>query len=186
MSSEVGDPPLFWATCSSASPHLLWKQKQNPFSLVSNLNLPSFSLKPFFIVLLQQTLIRVHPLLSYNPCKRYWKATIRSPWSFLFSRLNCPNSHRGGIPSLGWFLCPSSKHSPTGPCLSCPEDSISGESTPGKVSSVQSRGVGSMSLSCYFTIWLFPQRIPLSSELIGHWRIHLVTMCLLSIFLPLS
>jgi len=39
-------------------------------------------------------------------------------------------SHRRGIPSLGSFLWPSSGCAPTGPCLSCTEESTSGRSTP--------------------------------------------------------
>jgi len=57
------------------------------------------------------------------------KATLRSSWSLLFSRLHSLSSQpslEGGIPSLGPFLWPSSGHAPTGLCLSCTEDSTSG------------------------------------------------------------
>ena len=49
-------------------------------------------------------------------------------------------SHRRGIPSLGSFLWPSSGCAPTGPCLSCTEDSTPGYITPGEVSPAQGRG----------------------------------------------
>jgi len=62
------------------------------FFLVSNLNLPSFSLKPLSFVLLQEALLKSlsHPFLQAY--FTYWKAAVRSPCSLLFSRLNSPNS----------------------------------------------------------------------------------------------
>ena len=59
------------------------------FFLIASLNLPSLSLKPLLLVLLQQALC---PHLSYRPLFRYWKAAVRSAHSLLFSRLNHPNS----------------------------------------------------------------------------------------------
>lgn len=43
------------------------------------------------------------------------------------------------VPSLGLFLWTPSGRAPAGPCLSCPEDSTSGHSTPSEASPVQSR-----------------------------------------------
>jgi len=53
------------------------------FFLVSNLNLPSFSLQPFPLVLSVHTLVKSpSPSFLYAPF-RYWKAAIRSPRSLL-------------------------------------------------------------------------------------------------------
>ena len=58
------------------------------FLLISNLNLPCPSWKPFPLVLSLSTLINsCSPSCLYVPFK-YWKATMRSPWSLLFSKLN--------------------------------------------------------------------------------------------------
>jgi len=62
------------------------------FFLVSNLNLPSFSLKPLPLVLSLHALVKSpSPAFLQAPFK-YWKAAIRSPQSPLFSRLNSPSS----------------------------------------------------------------------------------------------
>ena len=61
------------------------------FLLVSNLNLPCPSLKPFPLVLSPSTLVNSHsPSCLYVPFK-YWKAAMRSR-SLLFSKLNKPSS----------------------------------------------------------------------------------------------
>ena len=49
MPTETGYPPPLWATCSSTSPFIV---KKTNF-LISDLNLSSFSLKPFPLVLCQ-------------------------------------------------------------------------------------------------------------------------------------
>ena len=62
------------------------------FLLISNLNLPCLSLKPFPLVLSLSTLVNSHsPSCLYAPFK-YWKATMRPRWSLLFSKLNKPSS----------------------------------------------------------------------------------------------
>ena len=78
------------------------------FFLISNLNLPSISLKPFPLVLSPQTLLmNLSPSFLY-PIFSYWKAAIRAPWSLLFSRLNSPSSFilSGGLLyPLDHFYC---------------------------------------------------------------------------------
>jgi len=61
------------------------------FFLISNLNLPSFSLEPFPPCPISTH--RCEKSLSILPVGpfRYWKAALRSPWSLLFCRLNSPN-----------------------------------------------------------------------------------------------
>jgi len=60
--------------------------------LISNLNLPCLSLRPFPLVLSLSTLVNSQsPSCLYVPFK-YWKATKRSPHSLLFSKLNEPSS----------------------------------------------------------------------------------------------
>ena len=79
--------------------HILFRQpvpvRHHPlvnFLLTSKLNLPCLSLKPFPLVLSLSTLINSHsPSCLYVPFK-YWKATMRSPWSLLLSKLNKPSS----------------------------------------------------------------------------------------------
>ncbi|KAK4828311.1 hypothetical protein QYF61_025323 [Mycteria americana] len=78
----MGHTQLLWATCSSVSPPSLVKN----FFLISNLNLPSFSLKPLSLILSLHFLIK-----SPSPAFLYWKASRRSPWSLLSSGLNNPN-----------------------------------------------------------------------------------------------
>ena len=62
------------------------------FFLMSNINLPYFSLKPLLLLLSLQALVKspYHAFL-WAPF-RYWKAAIRPPRSLLCSRLNNPNS----------------------------------------------------------------------------------------------
>ena len=63
------------------------------FLLISNLNFLCPSLKPFPLVLLLSFGVNSHSSSSslYSPFK-YWKATVRSAWSLLFSKLNKPHS----------------------------------------------------------------------------------------------
>ena len=59
------------------------------FPLASNLNLPSFSLKPFPLLLSLSTFVK---LISPMFIIYLWKAAMRSPCSLLCSRLNKPSS----------------------------------------------------------------------------------------------
>ena len=61
------------------------------FFLLSNLNFPSFSLKPLLLVLSLHTLVKTLSSFFVGPF-RYWKAAMRSAQSLLFSRMNSPNS----------------------------------------------------------------------------------------------
>ena len=61
------------------------------FFLISNLNVPCLSLKPFLLVLSLSTLINSHSAPCLFAPFKYWKATMRSPRSLLFSKLNKPN-----------------------------------------------------------------------------------------------
>ena len=103
----------------------------------SKSTLPQF--KAITHVLLLQTLLKVFPHLSYKPALKYWKASMKSLWSLLFSRLNNPNSlslssqQRGSSPRI--IFVASSGPSPTCPCLSCAEGSRAGCRTPGGISS---------------------------------------------------
>jgi len=57
MPPGMGHPQPPWATCSSVSPPSVWKN----FLLISNLNLPRLSLKPFPLVLSLSTLANSCP-----------------------------------------------------------------------------------------------------------------------------
>ena len=71
-------------------PHTLMVKN---FFLISNLNLPSCSLKPFLLVLSQQTLLKsLSPSFLQLPLQILSQATLRSPWIFFFSRMNSPSS----------------------------------------------------------------------------------------------
>jgi len=56
------------------------------FLLISNLNLPCLSLKPFPLVLSLFTLANSHSASCLYAPFKYWKATMRSPRSLLFSK----------------------------------------------------------------------------------------------------
>ena len=59
------------------------------FFLISNLNLPCLSLKPFPLALSPSTLVNSHtPSCLYAPFK-YWKATMRSPQNLLGGNAVC-------------------------------------------------------------------------------------------------
>ena len=101
--------------------HTLTVKKLLPLPCI---NLLSSNLKPFLLVLSQQTLPK--SLLSYSP-----PLVIERLLSGLHEAFSSPGRaapapparpHRGGVQSLGSFLQPSTEHSPTGPCLSCAED----------------------------------------------------------------
>lgn len=126
---------------------------------LSNLNLSFFSIKLLLLlllVLLLQVLVK-RPSLSFlclPPPLRYWKASIRSPKSFLFFKLNNSNSLRLSsyvrVPSLLSLLWPSSGLAPIGPHLCYLGDPGAECSTPHHVSLEQSRGTKSpSSLCCY-------------------------------------
>jgi len=57
------------------------------FPLTSYLNLFSFSLKPFPLVLSLSDHVKSWSLFFLKAPFKYWKATVRSPLCFLFSRL---------------------------------------------------------------------------------------------------
>ena len=61
-------------------------------SVTFDLNPPSYSLKPTPLVLLLHPLTKSSPSAFLQAPSKYWKATMRSPQSFLFSRLNKPSS----------------------------------------------------------------------------------------------
>ena len=68
------------------------------FFLISNLNLPCLSLKPFPHVLSLSTLVNSrYPSCLYAPSKS-WKAAMRSPHSLLFSKLNKHSSPSNKVP----------------------------------------------------------------------------------------
>jgi len=75
MPPWMGHPQPPWATCSSVSPPSVRKI----YLLISNLNLPCLSLRPFPLVLSLSTLVNsCSPSCLYAPFK-YWKAAMRSP-----------------------------------------------------------------------------------------------------------
>lgn len=112
---------------------------------MSNLNLLSFCLKLFPLVISQQTLLKILPPSFLQPPLRHWMAALRSPQSLL--QVEQPQLSQsvliGDVFHPLEHLCPSSVCAPTGPCLSCTEDSTVGCSTPGKVSPAQSKRAGS-------------------------------------------
>jgi len=129
--------------------------------LISSRNLPSLSLIPLLLVLLQQGLLEsLSPSFLYVPF-RYWKAAIRCPCSLLSFRLNSSNSlslfSKRGSPALGLFFWPSSGPAPTVPCVFCAEGSRAGHRTPGGVSPEQSRGTESPPSTCWpLCFWCSP------------------------------
>jgi len=62
------------------------------FFLISSLDLPSFSLNPLHFVLSLEPLVESLSLSFLNAPFKYHKAAVKSPQSFLFSRLNQPSS----------------------------------------------------------------------------------------------
>ena len=141
--------PLQWIGTSAARsgaerPIQCGLEYSRDFFFISNLNLPSFTLKTFPLVLSQQILLKSLTLLSYSPPLDS-EMPLSGPLGTLFSLgctapalSGCP--HRRGVPSIGPFLWPSSGCTQTVLCLSCTEDSISGRSTPCEASPSQSRG----------------------------------------------
>ena len=83
--------PQGWGTtaslgsCASASP----PSEERISPLTSNLNLSSFSLKPFPLSYLKrETKASPGPPSCLEAPLEFWKAEMRSPWCPLFSRLN--------------------------------------------------------------------------------------------------
>ena len=132
MSPGTRHPPPLWATCSGDSSPILSKT----FLLISYLNIPSFSFKPFPLVLPQKTLLKT-AIISFVTSPYILKGHSQvSPVPSLLQaeKLQLSASPcRRGIQSLGSFLWASTS-SPVGPHLSYTEDSTSGCSTPGEVS----------------------------------------------------
>ena len=115
------------------------------FLLISNLNLPCLSLKPFPLVLSLSNLVNSHsPSYLYAPFK-YWKATMRSPWSLLQAKQS-----QFPQPFLIWeVLQPSSGPTPSVQCLSCTGGPRPGCSTPDEASEEPSRGGQSPPSPCW-------------------------------------
>lgn len=79
-------------------PHHTYCKKNSSLYLIQIS--PSFSLKPFPLILSQQTVLKSLSFSFLQPLFSYWKATIRSPCSsLLFCMLNSPSSF-----SLSSFL----------------------------------------------------------------------------------
>ena len=122
--------------------------------LISNLNLPSFSWKPFPLVLSQPTLLQ-----SLSPSFLQPPLDTERPLSGLtetFSSL-CTEQPQLSQPVLLGEVFHTLQHfcDPPleGPCLSCTEDSTSGCSTPGEASAAQSRGAGAPPSPCWSHIF---------------------------------
>ena len=62
------------------------------FLLISDLNLPYLSLRPFPLVLSLSTLVNGHSPSCLYASFKHWEAAMRSPQSLLFSKLNKPSS----------------------------------------------------------------------------------------------
>ena len=62
------------------------------FLLITNLNLPCLSLKPFPLVLSLPTFVNSRSLSCLYAPFKYWKATMRSPLNLLYSKLNKASS----------------------------------------------------------------------------------------------
>ena len=61
------------------------------FLLISNLSQPCLSLRLFLLILPLSTLTNSRSPSCLYASFKYWKATMRSPWSLLFSKLNKPS-----------------------------------------------------------------------------------------------
>ena len=121
--------------------------------LISNLNLPSFSLKPLPFILslhalvkkfLSSFLVGLLPVLE-GCCKVSLKPSLlqaeqpQLSQPFFTGEVFHPTDH---FVALLWAT-------PTGPCLSCAEGSRAGCRTPGGVSPRQSRGAESPPSPCW-------------------------------------
>lgn len=81
-------PTQLWTLPEIRQTQLLWMHHHSHcknFFHISNLNLPSSSLKLLHLILSLQALVKTVTMSLWAPCI-YWKASIRSPWTFL-SRL---------------------------------------------------------------------------------------------------
>lgn len=83
---EMEDSQLLWATCFS----LTTPRKRFLFH-IPNLNLPSFTLKLFPLILSPQAIIKCLPLSFLWLLFICWKAAIKWPWSLFSFRLYSPN-----------------------------------------------------------------------------------------------
>jgi len=111
LKNHLAPTPLPWTglpptTSDCPGPHPAWGWDIHSFSgqslpvfhqpfeyffLTSNLNLPSFSLKPFSLLLSLSDHVKcVYPSCLKAPFK-YWKASVRSFRSFLISVLDEPD-----------------------------------------------------------------------------------------------
>ena len=96
------------------------------FFLISNLNLHSFRLKPFPLVLSQQILLKsLSSSFLYSPSLHTGRLLSGLPRTFSPPGWTAPAPSacpcKGGVPSLATFLWPSSGYPPTGPHLSYTE-----------------------------------------------------------------
>lgn len=70
-----------------------------------------FNSNPLLFVLFKQALISYASSSSLSAHFKYWKATVRFPWSLLLSRLKTPTfsafPQRRGVPALWWTLASS-------------------------------------------------------------------------------
>ena len=153
-------PQPLWATYSSTLP--LSHCKTSPRS---NVNLHSFSLKPFLLVLSLSTCVKTLLPSCLQSVLKYYNAIMRSPHGLLFSSLSPASSvclHRRGAPALRSSSWPSSGPSPKAPhplCDGCPTP---GCSTPEGDSQGRSRGEQSPSSPCWPPLFLIQPRIPLA------------------------
>ena len=129
------------------------------FLFMCKLNLLSFSLKTFLLALPSQILLKISslpscssPLDTERLLSSHLGAFSSSDWT-VPAHTACP--HKRGVPCLGSFVRHSSGHSPTGLCLSCPENSTSGCSTPGENTPTHSRGAGSPPSTCWPLFFFF-------------------------------
>jgi len=134
------DPASTWQYPEVDHPHLgcvfqcLTTLTLKYFSLISNLNLLSISLKTFPLVLSLQSLLKSLPFLSCSSpldIERLLSDHLRAFYSPSWTApALLASPYRRGVPSLGSFLLPCSGHTPTVLCLSCTESSTPNEASP--------------------------------------------------------
>ena len=148
----MGHPQHLWAANSSVSPIV------KNFFLTSDLNLPSFHLKPLRLVLSLHTQVNSLLVFLLGPFT-YWTDVIRSLWSLLLFRLStflCRRNTRS-TPTLWAFMWSSSGHALTGQCLSCAGGPGAALSTPDGFLQEQSGGGQSVPLTCWSRCFLQPR-----------------------------
>ena len=109
-------------------------------------NLLCFSLCPLPLILSLGTVEKSLALFSLYPPFRYLYTLIRSPLSYLLSRLNGPRSLRVFL--KGVVLQSLNNLVRLCPCLSCTKELRTRHSTLGVASPVLSKGGGSPPLTC--------------------------------------